>query len=514
LSYNEKYLIGESKSAIYNILEASLEDYPPVDEDNPVILAFNEADTKNAISFRIVYKTSESYRVNVEKENKYNATLIDNQTETQVDSNNFGKVEQDKLNRLGNKSKIITATYYKDEIIPELGDYIDEYILAEREIVYYDDYALFKGYLYKDFVRKNLFYGLNSRKRSTQIDTESVVRNETVNFDLSFGIIREQEADNHAYNYHLLKRYILYPLMLSNSSYVNQDYFIGEYDEFPKYAMITTTSSLDELIPNGLILLTPSTYSSGKSNIIHLQFKDNFSAGMRLTEQVDIIDKLWGNAGGRKQEYVKYVDDYGEVRNLNIDFYTNKSYDSNYITKYMADNLPLLTYNDANYLYNGINSIFGTGSLELWKDSRETLAISVNLNYKDSDNVIIGSFAEKTGIVYHHIINRNVGICYSKDYEYEVGDPYGIGNIVTDNSVILDSSSGEAWLNNQEQDITIPYGTEFDTLSLILNNVDISEWKSWGIVDKDTNELILGVNKGKEKTIPTKIYLKCTKKDY
>lgn len=516
LSYNERYLLGETKSAMYNILQASLENYPSIDENNPVILAFNEANTKKAISFRVVYKTSESYRINVEKDNKYNATLIDNQTETQVDSNNFGKAEQEKLNRLGNKSKIITATYYKDEIIPELGDYIDDYILAEREIVYYDDYALFKGYLYKNFVRKNFFYGLNSRKRSTQIDTESVVRNEIVNFDLHFGIKREQD-NNILSNYHLLKRYILYPLMLSHSYYANEDYYYTvEHNEFPKYAMIYATSSLDEPIVSdgGRILLTPSTYSSGKSNIIHLQFKDNFSAGMRLTEEVEIIDKLWGNVGGRKQEYVKYVDDYGEIRKLSIDFYTNKANDSQYITRFMADNLPLLNYSDANYLYDGINYIFGTGTLELWKDSRETLAVSVNLNYKDSDNVIIGNFAERTGIVYNNIINRNVGICYSMENEYEKGDFYGLGNLVEDDSVVIDSSSGEEWIRCQYENIDVPTGMDFDTLSLIINDIDTSNWKSWGIIDKDTNELILGVNKGKEETIPTKIYLNCIKKDY
>ena len=515
LAYNDKYIVGESRTAIYNILKASLEDYPTVGE-NPVILDFNESNVKDVISFRIKYKTSESYRVNVEKENKYNATLIDNQTETQVDSNNFGKVEQDKLNRLGNKTKIITATYYKDEIIPELGDYIGEYVLAEREIVYYDDYALFKGYLYKDYVRKNLFYGLNSKKRSTQIETESVIRNEVVNYNLSFGIEREQEASNTGSNYYELKRYILYPLMLSNSSYSNNNNFIGEYDEFPKYAMISVTSSLDENLVQGggWLLLTPSTYSSGKSNIIHLQFKDNFSAGMRLTDSVEITDRLWGNVGGRKQEYVKYVDNYGEFRKIYISFYTNKIDDAYYTTKEIADSLPLLPYNAAGHLSNGMNHIFNTGTLELWKDNRETIAISVNLNYKDSPNVIIGNFAEKTGVVYHHIINRNIGICYSKQYEYEVGDTYGIGNLVTDNSVSLDSSNGEDWLNSQLNNTTPTYGAEFDTLSLLLNNVDISEWKSWGIVDKETNELILGVNRGNEKTMPTKIYLKCTKKDY
>lgn len=515
LSYSEKLLITNSSVAIYNILQGIVDRYSSQPTLRKFSLNFKEADVKDNITFRVQYKTSESYRISVEKTNKYNATLIDNQTETQIDSNNFGKVEQDKLNRLGNKSKIITATYYKDEIIPELGDYIDEYVLAEREIVYYDDYALFKGYLYKDYVRKNMFYGLNSKKRSTQIETESVIRNDIINFDLSFETEKQQ-----GYNaYGELKRYVLLPLMLSHSEYVRDNFFVGDYNEFPKYAFIRTTGSdTDEnLQEGGYIVLTPSTYSSGKSNIIHFEFKDNFSAGIRLTDRVTVENGLFGTVGGRKQEYVKYVDNYGQFRRINIIFFTNKPNDSNLVTKEMSDNLPLLTYIDANTISNNANGILSISSLELWKDNRETTAISVNLNYKDSDNVIIGSFAENTGVAFHDIIRNNIGICYSLYYEYEIGDTYGLGNVVDDESVVIDSSGGDVWIQSQNNLIVLPDGitaNDFDYLYLSYGDKDVSKWKSWGIVDKETGSLILGVNKGNKSVVPTQIYLKCVKKPY
>ena len=305
-----------------------------------------------------------------------------------------------------------------------------------------------------------------------------------------------------------LKRYVLLPLMLSDSSYARQQFTQGEYQEFPKYALIKTTTTLDEpVVPNyGWILLTPSTYYSGKSNIIHFQFRDNFSAGMRLTDGVSSS----GSVGGRKQEYVKYVDDYGEFRKISATFYSNKTGDFK-IDRIIANDLPLLTNENANTISQNANRIVSIGTLELWKDSRETTAISVSLNYKDSPNVIIGSFAENTGVGFHDIIRNDIAICYSLDYEYEKGDQYGIGEIIED--ATIDSVNADLWIKSQIQNTDFSFqDNEVDNIKL--NVVDTSNWKSWGIIDKNTNELILGVNKGKQKTIPTKIYLKCSKKDY
>ena len=86
--------------------------------------------------------------------------------------------------------------------------------------------------------------------------------------------------------------------------------------------------------------------------------------------------------------------------------------------------------------------------------------------------------------------------------------------MITDGSVSIDYTNGNKWLEYQENGTVVPEGTELDCLSLYINGVDTSNWKSWGIVEASTNKLILGVNRGLEKTIPTKIYLKCTKKDY
>lgn len=492
LNYNESTILGFStNSALYNIIDSEL----GIQIGSTATPNFTEAEMRKNVYFRLEYKTNESFRFVVEKDNDYNATLIDNQTETQVDILNFGKVEQDKLNRLGNKNQIITATYMKDEPIPKLGDYIGRYVLAQTEVVYYKDYALFKGYLYKDFVRKNMFYGLNSKKRSTQISTESVIRNDVFNIDVTFQLER--------YGYDPLIRYILMPLGMSGLQ--NHSVMMGyDYYEYPKYCVFEIYDENYESILDYRVLVTPSSFVCGKSNVIQFQMMDNYSAGIRVADAV---------TGGNKQEYVKYTNDYGEFKGFNAYIYSNKRKDlvENATTieelqsyRELLNDLPMLKNENANKI--SANFLFEIGK-SLYKDNRETTAISININYKDSENVIVGNFAKYTGIGYrYNIAYTNIGIMYSTTDDYERGDEYGVG--VMDDTLYLDFTAGSYWLSSN--------GTtnSLDNLSLYIKDKDISNWKSWAIVEKDTGKLILGINKGKEAKIPTTIYLKQETKEY
>lgn len=499
LGYNESTILGFSTwTALYNIIRVKMK----IQLGNAALPDFKETEIRKTVYFKIEYKSNESFRFVVEKENDYKATLVDNQTETQIDVLNFGKVEQDKLNRLGNKNQIITATYMYDEITPKLGDYIGRYVLAQTEVVYYKDYCLFKGYLYKDFVRKNMYYGLNSKKRSTQIATESVVRNDVFNYDVTFHL--ERQADDP------FIRYVLMPL--SVSGYPDMESFEGyDYYEYPKYCIFESyyyeanePILKDENGENYHIILTPSSFICGKSNVIQFQFMDNFSAGIKLSGEI---------TGGTKQEYVPYTDNYGEFDGLDFAIYTNKSKEfvENATTKEQLESyrefskdLPMLR--DSNRKMFQGNWLLSQ-SKRLYKDNRETLAITLNINYKDSENVIVGNFARYTGIGYrYNIAYYNIGIMYSTTDEYEVGDEYGVGTL--DDDLKLDWKSGVDWMVSNGETNTL------NNLSLNLNGKDASQWKSWAIVEKDTGRLILGINKANESVIPTTIYLKFEEKPY
>lgn len=489
LNYNEKAISDDSWIALYNIL---------INKTNLIegaTIGFDEADIRDNVMFSVVYKTNDSFRLNLEKENNYNATLIDNQTETQVDAETFGLVEQDKLNRLGNSEKIITATYRKSDRIPQLGDYIGDYVLAEREIVYYDDYALFKGYLYKNFVRKNMFYGLNSKKRFTQIAQESVIRNDVDNYNVSF-TFEEQPFNSMIY----MSRYLLNPIAFSDYPQLILDG--KDYNEFPKYCLLEfLDKNGNRTTGDNYILISPSTYATGKSNVIQFALPDNFSAGIKLGDNV---------TGGKLQQYVKYVDDYGEFKTIRYTLYSNKKEDfvesqsgadAIDMFKPIADQLPEITQTNLYSLPK--NHLLG-GEKLLYKDNRETIALSINFNFKNTNsNIIIGNFPNYTGLSRHYNL-QPIYICYSEDYEYEQGDKMGIGTIVKDDTISIDYTDAVNWLENE-----IP----FNKLSLYLDNVDTSKWKSWGIVTPN-NELLLGVNRGGLSQIPTTIYIKIEKNSY
>lgn len=478
LTYTEKsFLQIDAFTSMYNILSQ-------LPEENYLVGIF-ESEMRKKLLFSVEYKTSDRFRLSVEKETKNNATLVDNQGESQIDAETFGKVEQDKINRFGNKELIITATYKNGEKVPELGDYIDEYVLAQRELVYYDDFVLFKGYLYKHFVRKNLFYGLNSRKRFTQISDEHVIRNEVINYDLKLSSTPTE-------NYKYLARFVLQPL--SNYGYTGDI-----YPEFAKYILFKfKDKNGNDIINDGYILRTASTYACGKSNVLSVQMEDNFSAGLQVS----------GSAtGGELQKYTRYVDNYGEFKSYEVeirtnrekDFFDNANGDYDYFDDYkaMADAFPYISEMDSGSLQT---NYITRETQTIYKDNREAFSLSVNFNFKDTDEVIIGDMALFTGFVMDKA--EDLKFCYStKDY-YELGDNKGLGEETT---MVVATGSVNDWYGSN---------TPSNKLQLIATAISGTQgWKSYGILDKNGN-LILGVNGINGNAPSTNLYLHITKKPY
>lgn len=478
LTYTEKsFLQIDAFTSMYNILSQ-------LPEENYAVGIF-ESEMRKKLLFSVEYKTSDRFRLSVEKETKNNATLVDNQGESQIDAETFGKVEQDKINRFGNKELIITATYKNGEKAPELGDYIDEYVLAQRELVYYDDFVLFKGYLYKHFVRKNLFYGLNSRKRFTQISDEHVIRNEIINYDLKLSSTPTE-------NYKYLARFVLQPL--SNYGYTGDI-----YPEFAKYILFKfKDKNGNDIINDGYILRTASTYACGKSNVLSVQMEDNFSAGLQVS----------GSAtGGELQKYTRYVDNYGEFKSYEVeirtnrekDFFDNANGDYDYFDDYkaMADAFPYISEMDAGSLATN----FITKETEtVYKDNREAFSLSVNFNFKDTDEVIIGDMALFTGFVMDKA--EDLRFFYSKKDFYELGDTKPLGQETT---MVIGAGIATDWYTN---------GVATNKLTLVSTEISGTQgWKSYGITDKNGN-LILGINGINGNAPSTNLYLHIAKKPY
>lgn len=176
LSYNEKTWIPGFTSVL-NTIENLI---AKINSENSYE-AFFDGDIRD-LKFEVTYSAIDDVSTKFEKDTITKSVVRDNQTDSYVDLDKFAKAEQEKINRLGNPTMEINARYYNLNDVPNLMDKIGDYILAEREIVYHNNYIDFKGVLYKDYVKKNLFYGVNAKKRSTQLimGNEAVTRKEVI----------------------------------------------------------------------------------------------------------------------------------------------------------------------------------------------------------------------------------------------------------------------------------------------------------------------------------------------
>lgn len=202
LNYTEKsWFIGLSSmtTAIENIISY-------INNDNGYEIYF-DGDIRD-LKFEVTYSALDDVSTKFEKNTTTKSVIRDNQTNSYVDLDKFAKTEQEKINRLGNPTLEINARYYNLADVPALMDYIGDYVLAEREIVYHRHYIDFKGVLYKDYVKKNLFYGVNAKKRSynLMLGKDAVTRKEVTKLTYEFGYTdKESVLTKHTQRYLLGK---------------------------------------------------------------------------------------------------------------------------------------------------------------------------------------------------------------------------------------------------------------------------------------------------------------------
>ena len=481
LSFDENQIISTSFSAIRTIAYRVLYQMYGENTADALIrwsIANAEGNDPRKWMYVVNYRPIDTFRFNVVKTSKHNATLVDNQSDSYVDAQDFINAEQEKLNRLGNKTMIISGRFNSYNEIPKLSDYIDDYVLAEREIVLHDHFVLFKGYLYKDYIRKNVYYGINSRKRNSVILTgnNALTRNDIIEKQYEFSTTDAYNDQNQTQRY----------LLSGINSYGRENVYI---QPSMSNALITTFDkngkdiiSADNtdimLIGNKRIVKKMTNYVENRINLAHFSMVDNYSAGMMIGSTSAI--------GGFAQKYAKYVDENGEFEKIAIEIRTSES---SYITGDAAgnnyrfsvsNNLPLMRESDIESMFSPKYSI-GTFEKTLYKDNGEITAITIQFTFLDSDEVIIGSFGKYTPV---NLFNKGIDdlvIYYSNDEIYEIGDMTCKGN---KSSAIIDTSAQESWEDGEN--ITPNY-------IKLLNIDELSNCKSWAIGRND-GEMLLGIN--------------------
>lgn len=477
LSYRESTWIAGMDSvfpAIENIIVAIGKDHKKTLELKTDI---------RQLMFEVTYSAIDDVSVKFEKEKSIKSYIRDNQTDSIVDLDKFAQVQQEKINRLGNDAMTITARYDSLDEVPELLDYIGDYVLAEREIIYHNDYIDFKGVLYKNFIKKNVFYGVNAKRRTTQLlmPNEAVVRKELTKEKYTFGF-DDKSTDKH------FQRYVLGKICASEYTDETFDMTTGynKYD-FTPLQIVTCKSTFEDGTSKNY-KLEPDVRKAFNSVTINFKFLDNVNVGLRITDlQVE---------GGYGQQYVSYTDANGEVAKLTLTLYgkthiLDNNYDVNMVNKFpeYSSTLP----NDRHEVYSK--------ELIRYKDNREVLNETLQFEFGAEDNIFINSRLIDELSFFRSYAKEKFYIWISTGTKY---DKYNKDVVVED---AVKQEKGTLEISYEDYLNFINNNVYFNKIMLYNNNVDLSNVVSWAIADFN-GKVYIAVNKrDTDATIPTTIYL-------
>lgn len=481
LFYNESvWFLGLDSlfNAIENIIGASL---LLLEEYQGKTITFDDA---RDFTFEVTYSALDDVSTEFSKQKTTRSVIRDNQVDSIVDLEKFTKAQQEKINRLGNETLEINARYDSLEEIPSLMDSIGDYILAEREIVFHRDYIDFKGILYKDYVKKNLFYGVNAKRRSTQLimGNEAVTRKELTKETYKFSY----SDDNGNKRF---QRYVLGNVVVSQEDNVIGN--ISPYDFYP-IKIAGAVSYFDDGSQTNLYKLEPDVRKAGMNVFVNFKWYDNINVGMKVTfKEKGIINTLFNSKGGYTQEYVPYTDENGELVSVRIRMWDE--FNKSSFSLEDVDNFPNVSID----LLND-NWLFYYKALDRYKDNREILNETFQFEFTSEDGIIVTERFVET-MPFFANSKEQLWVVTSTDKidkyrtKYETGENFTIQyNMGIDSSDII---------NFHKENVL------FNRIKLYNNNVDLTGIKSWALVDKDLN-IVIGVNKrDTDYTIPLKIYL-------
>lgn len=491
LGYTEKtWFAGLSSvfTAIENIIIKAGKDATAGTE---TIVSFpNDFDIRD-LKFEITYSAIDDVSTKFDKPNNYESQVRDNQVDAYVDLDKFARVEQEKLNRLGNEVLEINARYYSLAEVPALMDYIDDYILAEREIVYHRDYIDFKGRLYKNYVKKNFFYGVNAKKRSSQLlmGNNAVTRKEITKETYSFDF--ENKGGDMRFQRYLLGK-------IQASDWYAESLYNMKYDTI-KIATCRTTFADGGYID---YRLEPDIRIGGNNIFINFKWYDNINVGMRLDGIKDksIIETLTNSKGGYGQEYVSYTDENGELDKIQIKLYDYYYLDLAEESTYDEyDNFPLYDSSRINEDY----CIYDV-TLQRHKDNREILNETLQFEIKTSEGIFYNKrFLEDTAFYGWKTIREFFYIYVSEEEyydEFNCDKVLGTAIQVNSSQLSIDFNDYLEFYKNKVLNNSIKVYNKNEEF-------DFSNVKSWAVADSFGNVYFAVNKRPTDDVIRTIIYL-------
>lgn len=462
--YRRNYLFYQQGSNIIKGLDYREDDWIPYNNGqtalnnvlywnyvatSPNLPLYNSADFEtflyNKILFYIEYIATDDVTFRAIKDNapRNTSLLINNQSNAEVYAKSLGKQQQEFVNRIGNEQMVITGRYTNYADIPVLNDYIDDYILTTREVAFFDGFYNFKGTLSEGYANDNMFAGINTSRRFTEIASPS-----------------KALISNHI---------TLTTLKLSNTSSSSnatlENYFlqIGKANERLQGCIIQTITEQSFNAPQYDHTLSPkfivdgSTHQVGNSVIFNARMVDNANVGLSLEKDFNTLlttiqsiqKNSYVNDLGRFHAIAVRLYKKGGIRNRALE---NLSYTGNIVLGYlnleegalMASKYPIIedqetysspsgpiTYNpidDTKKIFSFTNTgPFSQGGLLdyklRFKDNREITSETLQFSIiKDSGIFFTDKFLEYSPFIFNGSSNVTLRVAYSFTETYDETD--------------------------------------------------------------------------------------------
>lgn len=453
-------------------------------QDNPVSAVFSkyailnilQAATGNSnlsidnlrLAFRVTYRPIYSARVKQSKSYIKEGTLPRAKSYTQgqnlIEASYYGEHLKGVVARLGNVSKTITYVRPGVPELPKVGTLYnggtDDYYISVVAAEFFPFVTKVTLALSQDFNRYSEYVGINSVKRMYEVSEKQAFDSHITYGD--YVVIGDKVT---AYSEPLYSLRNIAEIFLQNNDYKPITLLIAQGYDASNNAIETP------------IALPVMTAAMGNAVIFVSKFKDNYSAGDSITYLNYKPSGGDNNVDGYFVNSTPYCDVYGNIEYLKLDYYEDGTAPtSSQSQATIGDSLP----SAKNILGSGLQ--ISTGSDPLWikKGSTEVPTIDYQIDFvTNRKNIIIGSGLAKNCPLVSGSQSGHGAVLYVlprrlNKFERTVD--------LTGATFIYDYNDGSGGL--------------YQTSGGIAFNARVSSvsGKSWVMVDKATNELLVGCN--------------------
>lgn len=256
--------------------------------------------------FAIEYETLEGclFRASKNDDAEHERVVIDNQTNSMVDSYSQGFLEYQKANRLGNEQLQINARLTVDDNIEiQIGDTYEDCVIYQVQYQIFKNHVEVNALATKNYILREYFTGVKSKIRSWAIasGSEALTRHDLIKYycEFSYNIYNEVQGLNEL-STNNIAAYLCTP-------------FIDDYTIQPlKICFVRTIDSDGNSYPPDTISEIKSYYTLdlmtriiGNSLVFTFEFLDNYWAGQSFHTENDFND---GSTPEEDDKYIKYND--------------------------------------------------------------------------------------------------------------------------------------------------------------------------------------------------------------